>query len=213
MKITNVRTVLLTGPGTNDPYISRTRRSAAFVEVNTDTEYVGIGETYAGCFCPEVVPEAVEFFRPILIGRDPSEVDEIWAQMYHCGNCWGRVGLGVIVLIGIEAALWDLKAKVADVPVYELLGGREHDRLLGYATGAGSNYHKEEPAGKIDFNMSLGFKAFKLGVGSVTAEGGHYVPGEAQKAADFEGDKIAFVRRHVGPDIAIMMDGHMGNSR
>jgi L-alanine-DL-glutamate epimerase-like enolase superfamily enzyme len=102
---------------------------------------------------------------------------------------------------------------MAGVPVHELLGERKHDRLLAYATGAHSNYPKEELAKKIDFYLSLGFKAFKLGVGSLSAERGRYVPAEAQEAADFEGDKMAFVRQHVGPDIGVMMDGHMGNNR
>ena len=57
MKITDVRTVLLTGPSTNDPYLSESRqhRSAAYIEIHTDTELVGIGETYAGYFFPEGV--------------------------------------------------------------------------------------------------------------------------------------------------------------
>jgi len=70
MKIVDVRTILLTGPSTNDPYIqeARKRRSAAFIEIITDARHVGIGETYAGYFCPEAVPAIVEFFKPILIG-------------------------------------------------------------------------------------------------------------------------------------------------
>ena len=50
--------------------------------------------------------------------------------MYQCGNFWCRVGLGTAVLNGIEAALWDLKGKLLGLPVYQLLGGRKHDRLL-----------------------------------------------------------------------------------
>jgi hypothetical protein len=64
MKITDVRTVLLTGPCTNDPFLTecRKRRSAAFIEIMTDTELMGIGETYVGYFFPEVVPKIVDFF-------------------------------------------------------------------------------------------------------------------------------------------------------
>ena len=113
MKITDVKTVLLTGPCTNDPFLSETRklRSAAFVEIHTDTEHIGLGETYAGYFAPESVPSMVEFFKPILIGQDVDDVEELWQRMYHCGNFWCRVGLGLSVLNGIEAALWDLKGK------------------------------------------------------------------------------------------------------
>ena len=57
MKITDVRTTLLTGPWTNDPFLREARklRSAAFIEMLTDGP-IGIGETYAGYFCPEAVP-------------------------------------------------------------------------------------------------------------------------------------------------------------
>ena len=168
MKITDVKTVLLTGPCTNDPFLSkcRKRRSAAFIEIHTDTELVGIGETYAGYHFPEVVPQIVEFFKPILIGQDVSNISELWRRMYQCGNFWCRVGVGLVVLNGIEAALWDLKGKMYNLPVYELLGGHKHDKLLCYATGGPSNYPKDELAKKIDHYLSLGFKAFKLGAAS-----------------------------------------------
>src|SRR5690606_3993430 len=92
-RITDVRTVLLTGPCTNDPYLSESRRlrSAAFVEVHTDGGIVGLGETYAGYFCPECVPAIVEFFKPILVGQsfdvgaDPRAwVSTLWDRMYLC---------------------------------------------------------------------------------------------------------------------------------
>ncbi len=111
MQITDVATILLTGPCTNDPYLTeiRKRRSAAFIEVHTDTDLIGIGETYAGYFCPEIVPEIVEFFKPILIGQSVDNIAELWQRMYRCGNFWCRVGLGTAVMSGIDAALWDLK--------------------------------------------------------------------------------------------------------
>src|SRR5215831_7944216 len=96
VKITDVRTVLLTGPCTDDPFLSeaRKRRSAAFIEIYTDTELVGLGETYAGYFCPELVPGTVAFFAPILIGQTVDNIAELWARMYRCENFWCRVGLG-----------------------------------------------------------------------------------------------------------------------
>ncbi len=88
MKILEIKTVLLTGPCTNDPFLSeaRKRRSAAFIEIHTDTEHIGLGETYAGYFCPEVVPEIVAFFAPILIGQNVDDIPELWNRMYQCGN-------------------------------------------------------------------------------------------------------------------------------
>jgi len=214
MKITDVRTTLLTGPCTNDPFLSeaRKRRSAAFIEIITDGEHTGIGETYGGYFLPESVPSMVEFFKPILIGQNVDDIPELWQRMYHCGNFWCRVGLGAIVLNGVEAALWDLKGKLLDQPVHALLGGSKFERLPCYATGGPSNYPKEKLAKKIDHYFSLGFKGVKVGAGSMTLGEGKYLPMEPQEAADFEADKFAFMRSHAGDDAWLMMDGHMGNN-
>jgi galactonate dehydratase len=214
MQITDVRTVLLTGPYSDDPYICalRPRRSAAFVEIHTDTELIGLGETYAGYFFPEVVPTIVEFFREVLVGQSPDDVDTLWQRMYRSGNYWCRVGLGVAVINAIEAALWDLKGKMHGLPVYELLGGRKHERLLCYASGGPSNYPLSELAAKLDFYLGLGFRGVKLGAGSYSAAKGSYTPVSAAEAADFEGAKVAFAREHIGKANHLMLDGHMGNN-
>lgn len=213
MRIKDVRTTLLTGPSTNDPFFLEARklRSAAFVEVLTDGP-TGIGETYAGYFCPEVVPSIVEFFKPILIGQTVDDIPELWRRMYHCGNFWCRVGLGAIVLTGIEAALWDLKGKLLDQPVHALLGGARFDKLPCYATGGPSNYPKERLARKIDRYFSLGFRGIKVGAGSLSPNRGWYMPQAPAEAADFEADKAAFMRARAGKDAWLMVDGHMGNN-
>ena len=116
MKITDVRTVLLTGPSGNDPFLQRQRkrRSAAFVEIHTDTELIGIGETYTGYHVPEIVPAIVEFFKPILVGLTDDEIRprQLWERMYCCGNFWARAGVGANILAGIEGALWDLRCRM-----------------------------------------------------------------------------------------------------
>ena len=219
MKITDVNTVLLTGPCTGDPFLLELRkhRSAAFIEIHTDSEIIGLGETYAGYFCPEIVPETVEFFKPILLGQDAENMDiaALWQRMYHCGNFWCRVGLGASVLSGIEAALWDLKGKVENKPVRELLADESqpaHEKILGYATGGPSNFPTDRLAEKLDFYRSLGFVAAKLGVGSYSEEDGSKVAEDADEAADFEAEKLSFVREQYGSEFRLMLDGHMGNS-
>ncbi len=211
MKITDVRTILLTGPCTNDPYLSeaRQRRSAAFIEIHTDTELVGLGETYAGYFCPELVPGVVNFYKPILLGQTVANIAQLWQRMYHCENFWGRVGLAPAVLSGIEAALWDLKGKMLGLPVYELLGGRQHESLACYATGGPSNYPLEKLAAKIEYYLSLGFRAVKIASGAWPSEFG--AERGVRATADFEAHKLSFLRSHFGRDIQIMLDGHMGN--
>lgn len=214
MLILDVKTVLLTGPCTNDLYLSvaRHRRSAAFIEIVTDAGIVGVGETYAGYFIPEVVPNIVEFFKPILIGQELDQIDRLWQRMYHCGNFWCRVGLGLSVLNGIEAALWDALGKAKGVPVYELLGGTTHESLPCYATGGPSNGPFERLDEQIDYYLSLGFKAIKIGAGWHHPNGAYEIPNAPNSAADLEGSKVAHLRERYGKDLAIMLDGHMGNS-
>jgi L-alanine-DL-glutamate epimerase-like enolase superfamily enzyme len=231
MKITDVKTILLTGPATLDPYIAEILkyRSAAFIQVETDNGLVGIGETYGGYFFPEVVPEIVEFFKPILIGNNVNDIPELWRRMYHCGNFWCRVGLGAIVLAGIEAALWDLKGKALGLPVYKLLGEEwkgkfpqtatdkkftGHSRLPCYASGGPSNYPLEKLAAKVDFYLSLGYRGVKLGAGAFWKNKGFEITSDPSKAADFEAQKVAFIRSRFGDDkdLWLMFDGHMGNS-
>jgi galactonate dehydratase len=190
----------------------RTRRSAAFVELLTDTEFVGIGETYAGYFFAESVPQIVDFFAPIVIGQGVDNIDELWKRMYHCGNFWCRVGLGLIVLNGIEAALWDLKGKACGLPVYELLGGRKHDAMACYATGGPSNYPEQKLLQKVDHYLSLGFRAFKVGAGKLVKGEGGWVADSPAEAAEFEAAKSELLRSHVGPGVGMALDGHMGNN-
>lgn len=214
MRITDVKTVLLTGPYSADPYIlaCRPRRSAAFVEIHTDVGVIGWGETYAGYFFPESVPDIVEFFKPILLGQSPDDVEVLWQRMYRSGNYWCRVGLGVAVINAIDAALWDLRGKLHGVPVYQLLGGLRHERLPCYASGGPSNYPKEQLAAKLDFYLGLGFHGVKIATGSFSEGARWFMPLDPQEAADFEADKLTFARRHVGQDVRLMLDGHMGNN-
>ncbi|WP_138992834.1 mandelate racemase/muconate lactonizing enzyme family protein [Larkinella sp. C7] len=228
MKITNVETILLTGPCTNDPYLSEARklRSAAFIRIETDAGLTGLGETYAGYFFPEGVPAIVDFFKPILIGNTVDDIPELWQRMYQCGNFWCRVGLGAIVLAGIEAALWDLKGKLMGVPVYKLLGEAwkggfpqtaenpfaAPDQLPCYATGGPSNYPLEKLGDKVAFYQSLGFQGVKIGAGAYWKDSGFHVSIDPTEAADLEAKKADYVRQQFGNDLWLLFDAHMGNS-
>lgn len=220
MTITNVQTILLTGPCTLDPWLSeaRTLRSAAFIVIETDSGITGLGETYAGYFLPEAVPSIVDFFKPILVGNGVEDIPGLWQRMYHCGNFWCRVGLGAIVLAGIEAALWDLKGKAEGVPVYKLLQeahfptAQEHAQLPCYATGGPSNYPLDKLAAKVEYYSSLGFKGVKLGAGAYYKGEGNKVSNDPAEAADLEAAKCSFIRERFGKDLWLMLDAHMGNS-
>lgn len=209
MKITRVRTLLSTAPQRDIFMKSRIRRSAAFIVIETDTELTGLGETYAGYFVPEMVPNIVEFYAPILEGQSPLDVDVLCRRMFTAGKFWARVGLGSIVLSGIEAALLDLKGKMLGVPVYELLGGRCHDTLPCYATGGTSPHDRGELEGKVAQYLSLGFNAVKLGAG--TYRPGHPIVASrtAQEARDVEVSKVEFLRERFGDTFQLNLDAHM----
>jgi len=216
MKITDVRTVLLTGPSGNDPFLNAFRkcRSAAFVEILTDTELVGIGETMTGYHAPEIVPEIVEFFKPILVGLEDRQINPrvLWRRMIRCANFWARVGVGVNVIAGIEAALWDLRGKMEKLPVYELLGGRVHDKLLGYATGCQSDYPWSELLRKIDLYRQAGFLATKIGAGWYNLSTRESFQARTIQAwIDMETEKLETIRKHAGEDFIVCLDGHMSN--
>jgi galactonate dehydratase len=168
-----------------------------------------LGETYAGYFCPELVPGVVDYYRPILLDQTVDNIPRLWQHMYQCENFWGRVGLAPAVLSGIEAALWDLKGKMHGLPVYELLGGRQHQHLDCYATGGPSNYPLQKLTAKIEYYLSLGFHAVKIASGAWPSELSK-VRGVSE-TADFEAHKLSSLRNHFGHDIKLMLDGHMGN--
>ena len=72
--------------------------------------------------------------------------------------------------------------------------------------------HFDRLAEKMDHYFSLGFRGIKVGTGSFETPRGWYMPQSPAEAADFEGEKLVFMREHAGPDAWLMIDGHMGNS-
>jgi len=113
-------------------------RHPVLVQAITDTGVSGVGEAAVaygtGAWAAaSMVKELAETF---LLGRDPSRIEALWAEMYD-HTFWAKGG-GPIIFAGISAieqALWDIKGKVLGVPIYELLGGRCRDSARVYANG------------------------------------------------------------------------------
>ena len=80
----------------------------------------------------------VEYFKPLLIGRDPLDLTRITRALTSDSVWWSRSGAGKSVISGLELALWDLKGKALNVPVYQLLGGKVRDAIPVYASGGPS---------------------------------------------------------------------------
>jgi len=216
MKITDVRTVLLTGPLTNDTSLTTVRklRSAALIEIETDTEHVGIGETYTGYHAPELVPAIVDFFKPILVGLTEADLDprDLWRRMYTCGNFWARIGLGANVLAGIEGALWDLLGKLRGRPVHSLIAPTVHKKLLCYATGGTSPYPWGNLRRKLESYRTAGFRVTKVATGWRDPDNNSAFWSDDPAAwCDLESQKLDLVRDWFGSDLRLALDAHMSN--
>nr|WP_246400432.1 mandelate racemase/muconate lactonizing enzyme family protein [Jiangella mangrovi] len=215
VRVTDVRPVLLTGPSSNDPWITvaKATRTAGFVEIHTDAGLTGVGETYAGYFAPELIAPIVEYVRPILQHGDTTDPVVLTERMRRSLVYWARVGVGAAVISAVEAALWDLAGKAAGVPVHQLLGGSLYPRLPAYATGGPANWPADELKRKLDHYLSLGFTAVKVGSGwfDGTTRRPQLPPSSITETADLEVQKLALMRAHAGPDVAFMLDGHMGH--
>lgn len=125
MKITEVR-VILTSPG----------RNFLFVKVMTDEPGIyGVGEGTLNGSEP-IVAKAIEHLSNLIIGRDPAQIEDIWNTLYYSGY-WRGGPIFAAALAAIDFALWDIKGKVANMPVYQLLGGRSRDGawVYGHAHG------------------------------------------------------------------------------
>lgn len=104
-----------------------------FVKLTTDTGITGVGEVYTATFGPHVVESMIkDVFERHVLGADPFHIERLWRRVYGRGYTL-RPDLSLMsVLSGLETACWDIVGKALDKPVYELLGGRVHDRLRSY---------------------------------------------------------------------------------
>ena len=107
-------------------------RNQLIVKVETDEGLYGWGESGMS-YRERAVVGAVEHYREFLIGRDPMRIGSLWQEMYRSQYFeGGRVLSGAISAIDI--ALHDIKGKALGVPVYQLLGGKQRDRIPTFAT-------------------------------------------------------------------------------
>jgi galactonate dehydratase len=108
-------------------------RYFVFLKLGTDAGLDGIGEVYGATFGPRTTVAMIEeVFERHLEGADPFRIETLWRKVYARGYS-GRPDLSLgSVLSGLEMACWDLVGKAVGKPVYELLGGRVHERLRAY---------------------------------------------------------------------------------
>ncbi len=117
------------------PISLRRERTCVIVKVSTDQGMEGFGESFGFFNSALTTAAAVEtMLKPMLLGKDPTEIQKLWNQMYRELYYTGRAGIGISALSGVEIALWDIAGKALGAPVYKLLGGRAHDEVRAYAS-------------------------------------------------------------------------------
>lgn len=122
-----------------------------------------------------------EHMRPGLLGRNPMRIEDLWQTLFFLP--YYRSGsVHMSAISGIDMALWDIKGKVAGLPVYELLGGKTRDRLLTYTNAGGRDFKQVEDG--VRRLMARGYRVIKVQVSAPGVEGGYAVPPtEKQRAA------------------------------
>jgi D-galactarolactone cycloisomerase len=104
------------------------------VRVTTDAGVVGWGEAFAYGATSAVCAVVDEALAPLVVGQDATRIDALADAMHRALMIWGRRGLAMFAVSGVEIALWDLAGKALGVPVHRLLGGRATDRIRAYAS-------------------------------------------------------------------------------
>ena len=98
-----------------------------------------------------VLPIINEHFATLLNGENCMAIEKLWDIMAKATSPYGGTGLASFAISAVDTALWDLKGKILQRPVYELLGGPQKDKIFCYASGFDTEWY-----------MELGFKAMKL---------------------------------------------------
>ena len=197
MKITDVRLEMFKWPRhkpiTNGLY-TYTHTLLNIVVIDTDEGVQGFGLAGGMESTPEVGYWFTEHFKKGLIGADPLDNERLWHAMWR-PKLVGRRGISTRIISGIDIALWDLKAKCANMPLYKLLGGFTN-RVDTYIAGG---YYEEgkglkELAAEMERNVELGARAVKIKVGAVPIN------------EDVE--RVRVCRETVGPDVRLMVDAN-----
>lgn len=169
-----------------------------FVKVETDEGIVGWGEPIVEGRA-DTVQAAVEELKVYLIGQDPMRIEDLWQVMYRGGFYRGGPIL-TSAISGIEQALWDIKGKYYNAPIYDLLGGACRDRTRVYAWVGGDRPSDVGAAAKE--KKDQGFTAVKMN----GTEEMHYIDSFAK--VEETAARVAAVREACGKDFGIGVDFH-----
>lgn len=213
MKIADIRTIPLSCR-CEPPYGSaggmQAARGGLLVEIETDGGITGIGEAGVGGGSTRHVIE--HQLRPLLLGEDPLLIEGLWQKMFARTRQYGRRGIAMNALSGIDIALWDIAGKVAKLPLYRLFGARS-DRVEAYASGGFYQEGKaiDDLALEAEGYRARGFKGMKMKIGrnpSTQTHLRHLAANAPICEVEPEEDiaRVAAVRRALGPRAKLMVD-------
>ena len=179
--------------------INDSAQDGIIIKVYTDEGIVGYGEVDSSPMVVKAVIEAPVSHRiccglaEVVVGEDPFEVEKIWEKMYLASTFYGRRGVVIHAMSGIDIAIWDIIGKALGKPLYQILGGSFRKRIRAYASTL-MPYTAAECREETRKCCDAGFSAIKLGWGGF--ELGMRENIELVKAA----------REAAGPDIDLMFD-------
>ena len=209
--------------------VSSPGRNFVTLRLTTSDGVVGIGDATLNGRELAVATYLEKHVVPLLVGREANNIEDTWQYLYR-GGYWRRGPVTMAAIAAVDVALWDIKGKVAGMPVYELLGGASRIGALAYGHASGSDI----PAlfESIQTHLDEGYRAVRIqtgvpglgqiyGVADVTSEGTRYDYEPAQRSAvpsEEEWDTRAYlrhvpkifeaVRAEFGPDLPLLHDGH-----
>lgn len=168
-----------------------------FIKISTDEGIDGWGEMISGTKTETVVAGAYEMGKRI-IGRNPFEIERIWQELHRSFFRGGPINSTIVS--GIEMALWDIKGKFFNTPVYELLGGAVRDNIKVYSWIGGDR--PNEVVEQAMDRKNRGFNAIKMN----GTEELHYI--DSYKKIEDVIERVGSIRDKLGFDMEIAVDFH-----
>jgi L-alanine-DL-glutamate epimerase-like enolase superfamily enzyme len=202
VKITEVEAIILRQPVV-DGAIADGSQDDLIVRIHTDEGITGVGEVDSA---PEVVKAVYEAphshyiatgLRHVLIGQDPLDIEDLWRRMYMGSVYYGRRGVAMHAISGVDIALWDIKGKKLGKPVCELLGAKQRNRVRPYASLLMPDTERDVEA-SVERLVAMGFTAIKFGWGPIGKD----------EANDVRLARAA--KRTAGADVEILIDAGFG---
>jgi galactonate dehydratase len=176
-----------------------------WVRIHTDEGLIGLGESYPNAESERAVVHTK--LAPVLLGRDPSEIDLLWTDMFRNLNYSGWAGAEMRAISAVDIALWDLAGKAAGLPIYKLLGGASRQSIRIYNTCYDHVDFLKEPVRLAQELLDSNVRAMKIWPFDPVARetyGNHVTPAQIRQGLD----PLRLIREKFGDSIAVAMEFH-----